>query len=109
MPTPTPEARTYCQLWRITQDQYHEVKAQEGSWYTRELHVGHLQGLPILTFTHAQSLPDPIAPSASYLRTIVRGLHECHTLSESELFSYLQSLAGISGQLSADTLRGMLF
>ncbi len=44
--------KTLCRMWKITQNQYNEVKTQEGKWYGKEILLGNEGGIPIYTITN---------------------------------------------------------
>lgn len=103
----------YARAYRITHEQFSDLAAQEmrrapgsdldlsqvladrrhsygpGRYETLHL-VGELEGLPVLTFTAPRDhglLPNP--PTPAYVATIVRGLRECHELTEQQARAYL--------------------
>jgi len=81
-------------MWKITTDQYEEVRTQEGrSWYDLPISLGEDEdGTPINTITNSQVLKNILAPSDSYKKTIVEGLRETYPkMSEAEIVDYIQS------------------
>jgi hypothetical protein len=67
--------------------------------YETLLHVGDLDGDPLLTFTapwHAAEVPWTV-PSASYLRVLTAGLREAHSWGISRATTYLARLPGARG------------
>lgn len=44
--------KTLCRMWKITRNQYDEVKRQEGPWYGKEILLGDEGGIPIYTITN---------------------------------------------------------
>lgn len=64
--------------------------------YEKLLHCGDLDGHPILTFT-SDKPQDPNAPSAGYLRTILRGVVESHRLDPADAARYLAARPGAEG------------
>jgi hypothetical protein len=114
---PEGEGTVYARAYRISHDQFSDLAAQEmrrdpghdldlsqvlerrrhsygpGRYETLHL-VGELDDLPVLTFTAPadHSLPAR-PPTPAYLATIVRGLHECHGLSEEDARAYLAAAA----------------
>jgi len=59
-------------------------------WYDLLVHLGDAEGHPVLTFTsrgREEVRPNP--PGERYLRTIVRGLIETHSLQRAALADYL--------------------
>lgn len=77
-----------------------EVKRRHTVWerpYGRLLQAGVRDGLPVVTFTAPRPSAHPAGtPSASYLRTIVRGLLAVHRLEADELAAWLMTAAGVS-------------
>lgn len=105
----------YARAYRITRGQFSDLAAQEmrrdpgteldltqvladrrhtygpGRYETLHL-VGELDDLPVLTFTAPSDLilpPNPPVPA--YVDTIVRGLRECHGLTEEQARAYLRA------------------
>jgi hypothetical protein len=67
--------------------------------YETLLHVGDLDGHPLLTFTapwHAGDVPWTV-PSASYLRILAAGLREAHGWDVHRVAGYLAHLRGARG------------
>lgn len=65
--------------------------------YGRVLHVGALDGQPVITFTAPRPDAHPAAaPSAAYLRTVVRGLLAVHRIDAAALVERLLAAAGVS-------------
>lgn len=73
------DGHAFGRIYKITRDQYHEVKYMEGSDYQRMVDLGELDGIPVVTFTYDRS-PDPkrAVPSLEYLNTILDGLKETY-------------------------------
>ena len=47
-PNENEAAKTFCRMWKLTKEQYEEVKDQEGrSWYGKEIRLGDDCGIPI--------------------------------------------------------------
>lgn len=59
--------------------------------YGRLLHLGHLDGLPVLTFTTRQRHPETTRAHGSYLEVIRQGLMESWELRPSEIAHYLEA------------------
>jgi len=101
--------KTICRLWKITQEQYEEVKKQEGCWYNKEIKLGEKNSLPILTITNENHLNNIICPSNSYLKTICVGLKEsCSFLTNSEITEYLVKKEGIKGEFHISEIKNVL-
>lgn len=66
-------------IYKVTRDQYEEVKRREGRDYQRMVNLGELEGIPVVTFTYDKH-PDPkrAVPSLTYLDTILDGLKEAY-------------------------------
>lgn len=81
---------TLCRLWKITEDQYEEVRDQEGrNWYNREIILGELDGIPIKTITHEPELIRKIPPSEPYKMTIIKGLKETFGSTSEQACEYI--------------------
>jgi hypothetical protein len=74
------------------------LKVGDGHYETL-LHVGELDGAPMVTFTAPWGLADvtPTRPSGAYLRMLGRGLCEAHGWDVQSAAEYLASLAGARG------------
>lgn len=109
----------YARAYRISHGQFGDLAAQEmrrepghdldltevlarrrhsygpGRYETLHL-VGELDGLPVLTFTAPPSHSlRPNHPAPAYVDTIVRGLRQCHGLTEESARDYLARAAAI--------------
>ena len=100
-------ARTYCRMWKITAEQYEDVRQQEGqTWYDREICLGSECGTPIVTVTNSLVIKNILTPSDAYLKTIALGLAETYDFSQDEIADYLLDKTGIKGALGkSDILR----
>ena len=108
-PEADPHAKTICRMWRITAEQYRDVRQQEGhALYDREILLGRAEGLPILTVTHGRRLGNVLPPSRAYLKTIAIGLRETAGLSDEEIVEYFQHKAGIKGRITKTGIGEML-
>ncbi len=97
--------RTFCRMWKITKEQYEEVKKQEGrSWYCKEIPLGQDNGVPIYTITHDADLNNILCPPDAYIQTIAIGLQETYNLNEEEIANYLLDKDGIRGNLNKEDL-----
>lgn len=97
--------KTFCRMWKITREQYEEVRDQEGrSWYGKEIPLGENGGVPIYTITNEAVLSNIICPSDAYLKTIALGLKETYKLNEEEIADYLITKEGIKDSLKKDNL-----
>lgn len=81
----------YGRIYKITREQYEEVKLQEGSDYTKKLSFGEIDGFPVYSFTDTQLDVPTRTPSKEYFSVILNGLRECYDgiLSETEMVNYL--------------------
>ncbi|MFT7597854.1 MAG: hypothetical protein ACI8TP_000774 [Acidimicrobiales bacterium] len=103
-PTEQPDRPTRGRVWNITLEQLADVYQQENkaaeppmidlellvevghldmlpSWYGRLIYLGHLDEVPVLSFT-SPSVPEPLnPPHQSYREVIVEGLAECWDIS----------------------------
>lgn len=91
---------TLCRIWKITKEQYKEVKEQEGPWYANEICLGKEDGVRIYTITNEKKLTKILQPSKWYLKTIAEGLRETYSFNDEEIASYLIGKEGIEGTLS---------
>jgi hypothetical protein len=71
--------------------------------YESVLHVGDLDGLPLLMITSLQPLT-PTAPSTPYLRAIMGGLRETFGWGVDERVGYLLRAPGVSPAWTAEQL-----
>jgi hypothetical protein len=102
-------AKTICRMWRITREQYEDVRAQEGlALYDKEITLGEADGVPILTVSHGCCLEHVLPPSPAYLKTIAVGLMETAGLSSEEIAAYLLDKTGIKDRMRKHDVVGML-
>lgn len=96
-------------MWKITREQYEEVKTQEGSsWYDYEIPLGDEDGIPVYTITNKNNLNNILQPSEAYLKTIALGLNETYKFDNEEVANYLIKKIGIKGKLTKDEILGFL-
>jgi hypothetical protein len=83
-------------IWKITREQYQEIRSQEGTgWHDFELSLGrHKDGCEIVTFTSTRKLSSS-RPSANYIKTIALGLRETFAMNSEQVVDYLCRLEGI--------------
>jgi hypothetical protein len=84
---PDREYHAVVRLWKMTREQYECVKSQEGSWYEKEINLGTLDGLEILTFTSEEKL-NYNPPSKLYLDVLKEGLKETTGWTDEEIDKY---------------------
>ena len=102
-------AETICRIWKITGEQYEDVRRQEGlTWYDKEVTLGEAHGIPILTVSHGCHLEHTLPPSPAYLKTIAMGLKETAGLSGEEIAIYLLDKTGVKGRMRKDEIVAML-
>jgi hypothetical protein len=66
-------------VYKITRDQYDEVKRREGPDYQRKVNLGVLDGIPVVSFTNGKNpVPRRAVPSLEYLNIILDGLKETY-------------------------------
>ncbi|MDW8034515.1 MAG: hypothetical protein RMI79_06270 [Nitrososphaerota archaeon] len=94
---------TVGRMWKITREQYEEVRYQEGSWYDNEILLGKEDGIPIYTFT-SRSKRFICEPSEGYLKTIALGLRETISWTAEEIFQYLEKKDGIKSKIDENKL-----
>jgi len=72
----TRPAVTVGRAYLITEEQFEEVRSQEGAgWYDERIFLGVDDGYKIYTFTHSTRYNDNI-PSPDYLNVIKQGMRE---------------------------------
>ena len=75
----TADGHAFGRIYKITGEQYREVKGYEGRDYTKKVELGMLEGIPVVTFTCRQKPePERAVPSAEYLEVILSGLREIY-------------------------------
>ena len=82
---------TLGRIYKITKEQYEQVKINEGPNYRKQIDLGQIEGLPVYTFTDTQKIVLGSMPSARYFTTILEGLKECYSgiYSDEALAIYL--------------------
>ncbi|WP_242546000.1 histone deacetylase [Amycolatopsis sp. MtRt-6] len=77
--------------------------------YETLLHLGDLDGFPVLTFTAPWSASEieKNPPSAAYLAMLVGGLREAYGWSYPKIAEYLAPLPGVQGHWSAQQIAGL--
>jgi hypothetical protein len=107
---------TLARAWLVRRQQFDDVAAQESSRdhlplgldelrrrghvrlgdgaYDLVLYCGELDDIPMVTFTTPRPL-EPNAPSIAYLRTLARGLGDCHGLPRGAIARYLARAEGV--------------
>ncbi len=76
--------------------------------YDMVLHIGTLQGFPMLTLTSRASDLTPTAPSPAYLWTIAAGLQEAHGWAPPRIAAYLAVSPGVAGHWTADEIEALV-
>lgn len=103
-PEPDENKHTYGRMWKITLEQFSEIKKQEGGWYNTTLDLGRDgDGISICTITNSVE-PELNKPSDKYLRTIVIGLKETYRLDNKKILKYLIEKPGIKGNFTKEKL-----
>lgn len=103
------KSKTYCRMWRITKEQYEEVREQEGRyWYNKPIPLGEDGGVPICTITNEVELNNIIPPSEAYIKTIAIGLKETYNFNNEKISNYLIEKDGIKGCLKKDEILKMI-
>lgn len=87
----TQPGHAYGRIYKITREQYEQVKNMEGGDYTKFLDLGTVSGLPVYSFTDTQKNSPERMPSKDYFSTILDGLKECYegVIENGELVHYL--------------------
>lgn len=91
-------------IWKITRDQYDEVKIKEGASYKHEIPLGSRDGIPIITITNPNKLTNVLQPSDSYLKTIIEGLRKTYDMDDDAIVSYLIEKEGIINKYTKNQL-----
>ncbi len=78
-------------IYKITKEQFEDVKRQEGPSYRKLLTFGTVEGLPVFSFTDMQKNEAIRTPADDYFTTILTGLKDCYygIYSEDALTHYL--------------------
>ena len=84
---PNSEYHAVVRLWKMTREQYECVKSQEGESYVKEIKLGTLDGLEILTFTSEKKL-NYNPPSKLYLDVLKEGLKETTGWTDEKIDEY---------------------
>ena len=111
--------RTYARMYLITRQQLEDIAKQETSddnylkinfedaiingstvfkqksWYGKLIFLGINRTYPIFTLTHENNIKDSTKPTNEYLRTIILGIKQIHTLTNSEIVKYFIQKRGI--------------
>ena len=99
------KVKTFCRMWKITKEQYKEVRSQEGHhWYGKEIPLGKDSGIPIYTITNDAVLTNIICPSDAYIKTIALGLKETYDFSNKEIVDYILVKTGIKNNLQESVM-----
>ena len=87
----TAAGEAYGRIYKITKAQFEEIKRAEGKDYSKRLHLGDIQGVPVYSFTDTQKNEPSNVPSDEYYKTILEGLAECYNgiFDMSQLNAYL--------------------
>ncbi|MEM2145952.1 MAG: hypothetical protein QW279_11365, partial [Candidatus Jordarchaeaceae archaeon] len=87
---------TLGRVWKITCEQYEEVRVQEGKdCYNYEIYLGEEDDVPIRIITSENILTPYNKPSDGYIKTITLGLKETYNFSDEEIGKYLITKSGI--------------
>lgn len=71
------QGHAFGRVYKITVEQYREIKAKEGRDYTKKVGLGMLEDIPVVTFT-CRHKPERSVPSTTYLDVILAGLRETY-------------------------------
>lgn len=126
------KTRTLGRMYLITSEQFKEIVGQENfgnlgeshididfdalskdgelellaGWYSRIIHLGYEDALPIFTFTAAW--PDDRIklnpPGVAYLRIIIKGIMETYDLPILDMIDYIYSSEGINGLITKEDI-----
>lgn len=80
--------------------------ALDDGWYGTCVHLGELDGVPLITFTSPWHLGDvtPASPSAPYLRLLADGLGEAHGWDLPTAVRHLLTCPGVTPRWTASSL-----
>ena len=95
-----PEKPGFCYGWMymVTREQYEEIKAREGGWYRRKVHVAYDDmGVEIVTFTSPERYEEQL-PGERYLSIIRKGLKEKYHLNDTMAEEYLNKVMHLSNK-----------
>ena len=84
---PDSECHAVVRFWKMKREQYECVKSQEGESYAKEIKLGTLDELEILTFTSKKKL-NYNPPSKLYLDVLKEGLKEATGWTDEEIDKY---------------------
>lgn len=68
----------YGRIYKVTKEQYEQIRMNEGSDYSYHVDLGMLDGIPVYTFTDTKTDNDRRLPSYRYYNVILQGLRECY-------------------------------
>ena len=71
------QGHAFGRIYKITNEQYREIKANEGSDYTKKVELESIEGIPVVTFT-CRHKSERSVPSTTYLDVILAGLRETY-------------------------------
>ena len=83
----------YGRIYKVTKEQYEQIRMNEGSDYSYHVDLGMLDGIPVYTFTDTKTDNDRRLPSYRYYNVILQGLRECYEgiLDDAQIVQYLNS------------------
>lgn len=95
----TKEGHSYGKIYKVTKEQFREIKRMEGQNYTKRIVLGEIDGIPVYTFTCKNQFEKRTAPSLGYFQTILNGLKDLYCdCSESQMGAYLVDCVMSSAQ-----------
>lgn len=82
----------YGRIYKITKEQYEEVKRMEGPDYRQKVDLGYVDDIPVYSFTDTKTNYDNNNPSDKYCNIILDGLIETYgnVLNEETLRKYIE-------------------
>ncbi|MDN3669089.1 hypothetical protein QWY93_07095 [Echinicola jeungdonensis] len=81
---------------------------RDNAWYGKLLYLGKDSDAPIFTFTHQKTIPTKVRPDENYLKTLIQGLQESHSLGDQEIVDYLIEKEGVKGNYSRDGIKQLI-
>ena len=87
----TCEGEALGRMYKITKEQYEQIKRKEGPNYGKKIYLGETDGIPMYTFTDFQKNEPLGIPSVYYFLTILNGLRDVYNgiYSDEALVVYL--------------------
>ena len=72
------EGKALGRIYKVSRSQFEEIQNMEGPDYTKKIHLGWEEGIPVYTFTAEEITNENNSPSADYIEVILQGLRETY-------------------------------